>query len=102
MKKRAMGKRVICEQCGKVIPTADLYYMIKIDMYAGPNDLVIDEDNLNQDYIEEIEKLLIDMQDADVEEVNDQIYETYSFEICPKCRDLIHKQLKQKKQLKNH
>lgn len=70
-------------------------------MFAGVGDLVLDDETIAKDHTAEIEHLLNEMEGMDVEEINDQVYESYTFELCPKCRNFLHKKLKEKKFLES-
>jgi len=42
----------------------------------------------------EIEAIIEALEDMDVEEVTDQVYECYKFDLCPQCRENFHSKLK--------
>ena len=74
-----------CDMCGKTLPAdEDTRYVVKIEVYAACDPMDIGPDGL-QDHSGEIEELLDEMADLDAEELEDQVYKTYRFDLCAAC-----------------
>jgi Asp-tRNA(Asn)/Glu-tRNA(Gln) amidotransferase C subunit len=83
-----------CDNCGRVVPKEETIYEIKIELYAKAEELEIDEEDLEEDHMAEIEAIIEALENVDVEEVTDQVYESYKFDLCPQCRENFHSKLK--------
>jgi len=89
-----MGAKRKCDNCGRTVPKDETIYEIKIELYAKAEELEIDEEDLQEDHMAEIEAIIEALEDMDVEEVTDQVYECYKFDLCPQCRENFHSKLK--------
>ena len=85
-----------CENCGRAVPPEDLLYEIRIDIYAKGGPVEIDPSDLEKDHLEEMKKLIHRMEKMDVGELTDQVWESYRFDLCRKCREEFHARLKLK------
>lgn len=72
-------------------------YTLRIEMFARVEPLVISSEDLKTDYSAKLKKLLKKMEDMDPEEATDQVHEKYLFDLCSRCRETMHRQLKQRK-----
>lgn len=89
----------ICANCGARVPKKQQLYELKIEMFAECGPIEIDPEDLQEDQIAKLEQLIDDMEHIDPEEAADEVYETYSFALCARCRQRIHKGLKEKSKL---
>ena len=85
-----------CQNCGKFIPPEETAYEIRIDIYAKGGPVKIKEEDLHKDHISEMEKLIREMEKMDAEELTDQVWESYRFDLCRECRKEFHTRLKMK------
>lgn len=85
-----------CENCGRAVPPEELLYEIRIDIYAKGGPVVIDPADLEKDHLDEMKKLIARMENMNVEELTDQVWESYRFDLCMKCREEFHARLKLK------
>jgi len=92
-----MTKKYSCDNCGKILNKRDLFYTLRVEMFASAKDLEFTDEDLKGNHLEKIEKLIEEMDGMDVDELNDQVYENYEFDLCPDCREYFHRRLKQKK-----
>jgi hypothetical protein len=83
-----------CHSCGREVSKDDILYEIKIEIYAKPGPIEISEEDLGRDYIGEIDRLIEEMGEMDTEELSDQVYECYQFDLCASCRQDLHGKLK--------
>jgi len=83
-----------CDNCGRTIPSSSQTYIVRIELFAKAEPLELTLDDLLADHTAQIEKLIEEMENLDVEEATDQVYEAYAFQLCPVCRLRIHNLLK--------
>jgi hypothetical protein len=75
-----------CDLCGKeLLVEEDLRYVAKIEVYAAYDPLEITEEDLEEDHMEEISELIKQMDDMDEQELEDQVYKSFRFDLCPEC-----------------
>lgn len=84
----------VCDGCGRRLTKSDQAYTLRVEMFASADPLELTVDDLLADHSAQIEKLIEQMEHLDVEEASDQVYETYTFELCSQCRDELHRGLK--------
>jgi hypothetical protein len=76
-----------CDLCGKeLLVEEDLRYVAKIEVYAAYDPLEITEEDLDEDHMEEISELLKNMEHMDEQELEDQVYKSFRFDLCPECQ----------------
>ncbi len=87
-----------CDMCGKkLLVQEDVRYVVKIEAYAAADPLEITEEDLEKDHLEEISKLIKQLEQMDPQELEDQVYKSFRFDLCPEChrkflRDPLGKQ----------
>ena len=86
-----------CENCHKRVPPGEILYEIRIDIYAKGGPVEIEPEDLDKDHIAEMQRLIARMEHMDVEELTDQVWESYKFDLCSQCRKEFHANLKLKK-----
>ena len=75
-----------CDLCGKeLLVEEDLRYVAKIEVYAAYDPLEITEEDLEEDHMEEISELIKQMDSMDDQEIEDQVYKSFRFDLCPEC-----------------
>ena len=75
-----------CDLCGKeLLVEEDLRYVAKIEVFAAYDPLEITEEDLEEDHMEEISQLIKQMDDMDDQELEDQVYKSFRFDLCPEC-----------------
>jgi hypothetical protein len=82
-----------CDNCGRLVEPDAQKYIIKIEMYASADPIVITDEMLKEDPVEKLEELVEEMERVDPQELEDQIFEAYEFELCPACREGFHRDL---------
>ncbi len=83
--------RYTCDMCGREIKPHTLRYKVNIDVIAAYDTLVITKEDLKRDFQKEIKRLLERMKDMDEEELMEDIWKNFSFDLCKKCRDIYLK-----------
>jgi hypothetical protein len=77
-----------CDLCGKTLQAEeDTRYVVKIEVYAAYDPMEISGDDLREDHDDEIQGLLAQMEDMDAEDLEDQVFKTFRFDLCPECHE---------------
>jgi hypothetical protein len=75
-----------CDLCGKTIRNgADSRFVVKVEVYATYEPLEISDEDTDEDRGDEIEDLLDEMADMDAEQLDDQVYKTFRYDLCQEC-----------------
>ncbi len=78
--------RYLCDMCRRDIdPEEDLRYVVKIETYAAFDPLAMEEDD-DRDHLQEIQDILERLEDAESDEIGDDVYQQLRFDLCPDCR----------------
>ncbi len=73
-----------CMRCGKRLRSADSTYVIQIKVFAGFNGILSEpEEGVDA----QLKNLLIQIEEADPEELEKDVYEAFSLLLCKSCRD---------------
>jgi hypothetical protein len=77
-----------CDMCGKtLLADEDTRYVVKIEVYSAYDPMEIGTDDFEADHSDEIRDLLAEMEDMEAEEVEDQVYKTFRFDLCQACHE---------------
>src|SRR4051812_28532979 len=75
-----------CDLCGKDLTAAgDPRYVVKIAAYAGFDPNEITEDDIDDDHLEAVSKLLRRDEHLSAEELDSQHCKGFRFDLCPSC-----------------
>ncbi len=78
--------RYSCDLCKRDLdPEEDLRYVVKVEVYAAFEPAMADEDD-DRDHLQEIQDILERLQDAESDQVGDDVYQQMRFDLCPECR----------------
>ena len=78
--------KYICDLCGKSLEEKEVIYELNIQLHAIYQPLEIDLVDLLRDHTDEIRELIEDLKDKDAQELQDQVYKTFAFHLCPPCQ----------------
>lgn len=81
--------RYCCDLCKKDLdPNQDLRYVVKMEVYAAfdPDVASCDEEEGDRDHLQEIQDILERLDDAEANQVGDDVYKQLRFDLCPDCR----------------
>ena len=67
-------------------PQEDLRYVVKMEVYAVMDSGDSDEDDNDRDHLQEIQDILQRMDDAESEQIGDDVYQRIRFDLCADCR----------------
>ena len=77
--------RFTCDLCKREIdPEGDLRYVVKIEIYASLDPMVLEEDD--RDHLQEMQDILERSEDLDSDQIGDEVYQQLRFDLCPECR----------------
>ncbi|MBN1900411.1 hypothetical protein JW926_03685 [Candidatus Sumerlaeota bacterium] len=91
-----MKKKGRCDNCGRLVSDKEILFEIRIDIYAKGGPIEITKEDLQKDHIEEMKKLIKAMENMDEQELTDEVWESYRFDLCQDCRKEFHAKLKLK------
>jgi hypothetical protein len=75
-----------CDLCGKdLTASGDPRYVVKIAAYAGFDPNEITDDDLDDDHMEEISQILQRDEGLSAQELDEQVYKGFRFDLCPSC-----------------
>ena len=75
-----------CDMCGKtLLADEDTRYVVKVEVYAAYDPMEITGHDLADDKAEEIQDLLDEMAEMEAEALEDQVFKTFRFDLCPDC-----------------
>ena len=75
-----------CDCCKRPLdPESDLRYVVKMEVYASldPSDNGLDDD---RDHLQEIQDILERIEDAEDDQIGDDVYSTMRYDLCRECR----------------
>ncbi|HET6442363.1 MAG TPA: hypothetical protein VM219_07145 [Phycisphaerae bacterium] len=76
-----------CDMCGKpLLADEDTRYVVKIEVHAAYDPMEITDEDLAKDQNGEIQDLLDQMADMDAEKLEEQVYKSFRFDLCPSCQ----------------
>ncbi|MDP2896888.1 MAG: hypothetical protein Q8Q12_10065 [bacterium] len=75
-----------CDLCGRSLKDRDVIYELNIEVHAIYQPLQIDLVDMLKDHTDEIRGLIEELKDKDPQELQDQIYKTFKFHLCPPCQ----------------
>jgi hypothetical protein len=79
-----------CQTCKGLIPAYTTAFTLQLRMFAEAGPLDITPDDLAEDHQRRMEELVKEMEDENPQELMDQVFESYTLTICPKCRTEFH------------
>lgn len=78
--------RYSCDLCGRDLDAHDdLRYVVKMEVYAA-FDAACDEEEDDRDHLQEVQDILERMDDADDQQIGEDVYKQLRFDLCPACR----------------
>jgi hypothetical protein len=76
-----------CDLCKRHLdPEEDLRYVVKMEVYAAFDPAASAEDDDDRDHLQEIQDILERMEDAQSDQIGDDVYQQLRFDLCPECR----------------
>ena len=73
-----------CFRCGKKLPAGDLVYVANIRVFADFDGVLLDPE---EGVEEQMGKIFEQIQDADPDELEKEVYEEFTLILCKSCRD---------------
>lgn len=82
--------RYRCDKCGRMMTANDPQrFILKMEVYAAAAPLEFSRQDLEPDHTAEIDRLVEQLKQADPDEVENQTYRAFRFDLCRDC----HRQL---------
>jgi hypothetical protein len=79
--------RYSCDLCKRELdPEEDLRYVVKIEVYAAFDPTATCDDDNDRDHLQEIQDIIECLDDADDDQIGEDVYQQLRFDLCPECR----------------
>ena len=79
--------RYSCDLCKRELhPDVDLRYVVKMEIYAALDPPMTDEVDDDRDHLQEIQDILERLEDAENDQIGDDVYQQMRFDLCSECR----------------
>lgn len=79
--------RYSCDLCKRDIdPEEDLRYVVKMEVFAAFDPTATEETDDDRDHLQEIQDILERLEDAENDQIGDDVYQRMRFDLCPECR----------------
>lgn len=88
-----------CDCCGQQITPKDQRYLVRLELWAAPDPLVVSADDLKRNFKKEMEELIRQMEKQDATELTHQVWVRYDFDLCPRCRQTYYELLQRPRPL---
>ena len=76
-----------CDRCGKpLLVDEEVRYVANIEVFAAYDVMELTSDDLAGDRTDEIRDLVQQMRRMDPKELEDQVYQRITLDLCPACR----------------
>jgi hypothetical protein len=76
----------VCHRCGAERESGGpVFYVVKIEAFAAPDEPEITIDDLDRDFDEELRRILEQSKDLSERELMDQVYRRMVIHLCPRC-----------------
>jgi hypothetical protein len=76
-----------CDMCGKpLLVDEDVRYVVKLEVFAAYDPMELVDEDLDKDHLEEMSHLIDKMEDMNEQDLEDQVYKNFRFDLCPTCR----------------
>jgi ribosomal protein L40E len=78
--------RYVCDRCGaRMGPNDPQRYIVKLEVYAAAGHVDL-SDEAPQDIAGELDRVMESLATADPDEIEDQTYRAFRFDVCDRCR----------------
>jgi hypothetical protein len=86
----------LCDRCGREIPQTQTRFSLKMELFASKENLYFSESDLQKDLRAEMEQLIRQMEQMDLDQLNDEVYVKYEFDVCNACRKELYFQFRRR------
>jgi hypothetical protein len=81
----------LCDRCGQLIEDGALRYIARIQVYAAYDPLNVDFEDMTRDHRNEIKEILKRCEDLTEEELMQDVYVDFQFDLCRPCQRIYIK-----------
>ena len=76
-----------CDMCGKpLLVDSGVRYIARIEVFAAYDPMELTAEDLKRDRMKEIRELAQRLAGLDPRELEDQVYKSFTFDLCPECQ----------------
>ncbi len=76
---------VTCDVCGKALRTGEDHHVVKIEVFAAQEPVLLTEADLDEDQLEAVSDLLRAMEEDEAVEQAPPSTQSQRFDLCPRC-----------------
>ncbi len=78
--------RYCCDLCKRELdPEQDLRYVVKMEVYAAFDPMMVEEADDDRDHLQEIQEILERLEDAESDQIGEDVYQQMRFDLCSDC-----------------
>lgn len=78
--------RYRCDGCGLDLDRdGSNHYIVKMEAFAAAGKLEFTREEVQRDHTEEIRRLIADLEKRPPDEIEDQVYRSFRYDLCPVC-----------------
>ncbi len=78
--------RYRCDGCGlDLAHDGSNRYIVKIEAFAAAGKLEFTGEDVERDHTKEIRKLIAELEKRSPDEIEDQVYRSFTYDLCPRC-----------------
>ena len=78
--------RYRCDSCGQDLALdGSNHYIVKIEAFAAAGRLEFTREDLEKDHDAEMQRLLAQAEQRSPDELEDQVYRSFRYDLCPAC-----------------
>jgi hypothetical protein len=74
-----------CDLCKRELDADELRYVVKLEIGAAMDPLSANEMDDDRDQLLEVQEILERLDDADDDQVGDEVFQQMRFDLCPSC-----------------
>ncbi len=76
-----------CDMCGRWLPRGpEGRFVVRIEVFAPPGPIEFTAEDLQRDRSDEIRQLVERLSRLSAQEIEDQVYRSFHFDLCPRCQ----------------
>jgi len=76
-----------CDMCGKpLLVDSDVRYVARIEVFAAYDPMELTAADLERDHLDEIRELAQELSKVEPQDLEDQVYKSFLFDLCPACQ----------------
>ena len=98
--KKEKGIKFVCDFCGELLEEGRPRFICRGELFCGFEGLEIDDDldRSPESIQQEIQQLIQELEKRPEQELTDEVYYPFAFDLCRRCRDQLYRFLKSRRE----